>query len=550
MNDGMDPGTFETILDLMAWRARSHGHRPALSFLDRGEEMTEEDSYLRLFDHARIVAARLVEAGVGGRPVLLCIPSGLIFVRCFLGCLLARAVVAPAPGLETRRGLDRVISMARDFLPAAVITPDGDFPPTLAEALPQGCLRLSVSDLLSGGPGADPGRPGPEDVAFVQYTSGSLGRPRGVVVTHGNIMANQAMIAEGFGHDAGLVGVNWLPLHHDMGLCGSILQTLYVGGRCHVMSPMAFLQRPLRWLQAMQALGGTTSGGPNFGFEVCLRQVEPHAASQLDLSQWRVAFCGAEPIRPQILRNFAARFAPSGFDPAALLPCYGLAEATLFVTSVAPGEGMHSRMFATETVSCGRPLGGGLVRLLSEDGTVAPPGTIGEIAIGGPHVSPGFWDGASAAARPDPAREVRLHGTRFLRTGDIGVLAEGDLHILGRRKDMIIVRGTKIHAEDVEATVMAEAEGMVTAAAAFSVADEGGERLGVVCETVVPTIPDTLRRTLAGRIGEAFGILPQPLVFVRSGAIPRSANGKIRRSACREALLENRLGSARREDAP
>lgn len=547
MAEALDPGGFATIVDLVAGRAAGQGDRPALSFLDRGEEITAQDSYASLLTQARIVAAGLRAAGLAGRPVLLCLPSGLDFVRCFLGCLLARAVVAPAPGLETRRGLDRVVSMAGDFRPAAVIAPDRTLPAALAMALPPGCQHLAAADLLSGAPAADLPEPGADDFAFVQYTSGSLGTPRGVVVTHRNIMANQAMIATGFGHDESLVGVNWLPLHHDMGLCGSILQTLYIGGQCHVMSPLSFLQRPLRWLRAMDSLAGTTSGGPNFGFELCLRQVNPDEAQRLDLSRWRVAFCGAEPIRPQVLRDFAARFAPAGFDPSALHPCYGLAEATLFVTSGAPGTGMHSRMLSTESVSCGRPVGEGRVRILAPDGTSAPEGTSGEVVIGGPHVSPGFWDGATATARPDPEREVRLEGSRYLRTGDIGTLVGGDLHILGRSRDMIILRGTKIHAEDVEATVMAESAGDVTAAAAFALTDDTGDRLAVVCETALPAIPAELRRHLTGRIGETHGILPQPLVFVRAGAIPRSANGKLRRSACREALLANRLGSPKPE---
>lgn len=539
-----DPRSLPTLVDLLIWRAAAHGDRVALTHLDRGEEIADQASYAALDAQARTVAACLMAAGLRGRPVLICLPSGLDFVRALLGCLYAGAVAAPAPGPDSRRAVDRVVSMIGDFGPDAVIVPPGPLPPALEAAIPPHCLRITPAEALACAPLAAPARPAADDIAFVQYTSGSLGTPRGIVITHRNIMANEAMIAAAFGHQPGQVGVNWLPLHHDMGLCGSILQGLYVGGCCHSMSPLAFLQRPVRWLRAISRLGATTSGGPTFAFELCARQISESVLAGLDLSGWKVAFCGSEPIRPAALTGFADRLAKVGFDPVAFLPCYGMAEATLFATGQPAGRGLTIRQLATPSVSCGGPVLDGRIAVVGPDDTVLPDGASGEIAIAGPHVSPGYWDASTRSAMSDPARELYVNGQRHLRTGDIGTVIAGDLHILGRSRDLIILRGTKTHAEDVEATAIAEPGGLVLAAAAFAVTHERGEHLIVVCEGPRGDAVAQAAATIGARIGEVHGILPHRVLFVRAGAIPRSANGKIRRSACRDAYLAGRLTPA------
>lgn len=545
MTGVQDPRSLPTLVDLMIWRAQAQGDRVALTHLDRGEEIADQSSYAALDRQARAVAGCLTAAGLRRRPVMICLPSGLDFVRVLLGCLYAGAVAAPAPGPESRRGVDRAVSMLRDFRPEAVVLPPGPLPPALAEALPPTCLRISPAEALAGAPSALPVRPVPDDIAFVQYTSGSLGSPRGIVITHRNIMANEAMIAAAFGHQPGQVGVNWLPLHHDMGLCGSILQALYIGGCCHSMSPLSFLQRPVRWLQAISRLGATTSGGPTFAFELCARQISDAALSGLDLSGWTVAYCGSEPIRPAALSGFASRFSGAGFDARAFLPCYGMAEATLFATGQPRGSGLRIRQLATPSVSCGGPVLDGRIAILDPGDAMLPDGTSGEIAIAGPHVSPGFWDAATGAALPDPAREVWHEGRRYLRTGDIGTQIAGDLHVLGRSRDLIILRGAKIHAEDVEATALSDTAAQVAAAAAFAVAQPQGEHLIVICEGPRAAGAPQAAAAIAARIGEVHGILPHRVLFVRAGAIPRAANGKIRRSACRDAYLEGRLATTR-----
>jgi acyl-CoA synthetase (AMP-forming)/AMP-acid ligase II len=309
------------------------------------------------------------------------------------------------------------------------------------------------------------------------------------------------------------------------------------------MSPLSFLQRPVRWLNAIGRLGAATSGGPTFAFELCLRQISDDALAGLDLSGWQVAYCGSEPIRPAALTGFADRFSRAGFETAAFLPCYGMAEATLFATGQPPRRGLTVRQLATPSVSCGRPVLDGRIAILGADSDDAlPDGTAGEIAISGPHVSPGFWDATSRGIRPDPEREARTGGQRYLRTGDVGMTVDGDLHILGRSRDLIIVRGTKTHAEDVEATAITASGGLAATAAAFAVTHDKGEHLIVICEGARGTAAAEAGGAIAARIGETHGILPHRVLFVRSGAIPRSANGKIRRSACREAYLEGRMG--------
>ncbi|MYZ46570.1 fatty acyl-AMP ligase [Propylenella binzhouense] len=541
----LDP-TADTLVDLIRRRAAAHPQRTALSHLDRGERIAEEVSYGELDRQARAVAGCLRSAGLAGKAVLLSLPSGLDFLRCFLGCLYAGAFAAPAPGIEGRRSLERNRSIIRSLRPAAVIVPDGAHCRALGGDLPAACLVITPTEALDSTPAEHLRRPKPDELAFIQYTSGSVSDPRGVGVTHRNIMANQAMIREAFGHSADLVVVNWLPLHHDMGLIGSVLQALYLGGRCLSMSPLAFLQKPSRWLSAIHAFGASSSGGPNFAYDLCCRKLDETSTRRLDLSAWRVAFCGSEPVRAGTLRRFADALRPAGFSEQALHPCYGMAEATLFVSSGPPGSGLRTRRFAAETVSCGRAFGGSRIAILGAGDAPAADGQPGEICVAGDHVSPGFWDADAGMIRPDPARETLIEDRRHLRTGDIGAIVAGELFVLGRSRDMVVVRGTKVHAEDVEATALAPETGAgLAAAAAFGIEEEDGESLVVVCEMARTAESEGERELLVRRlratIGELHGLVPADVVLVRPGVIPRSINGKIRRSACRALYLEGSL---------
>src|SRR6185369_6010238 len=291
----------------------------------------------------------------------------------------------------------------------------------------------------------------PEALAFLQYTSGSTSTPKGVMVTHANLMHNEAMIGQAFQQSADSVVVGWLPLYHDMGLIGNVLQPLHAGCRCVLMAPAAFLQRPRRWLEAVSRYGGTsegtTSGGPSFAYELCVRRIPPEQREGLDLRSWRVAFNGAEPVRAETMARFAEAFAPCGFDPAAFYPCYGLAEATLFVSGGEAGSLPREEPVTggRPLVSCGHVWGGQRIAIADpETGAEMPPGAEGEIWVAGPSVAAGYWRNPEATERDFRARLIGREEP-FLRTGDLGVMvgegAAGDLYVTGRIKDLVILRG-------------------------------------------------------------------------------------------------------------
>lgn len=539
------------FIDRLRAHAASRGAVTALRWLERGERLTDETTYAAL-DHAALVAAaNLLRLGLGQRPVLFLLPQGLDFVRCFLGCLYAGAIPVPVPLTPGRRHMERAAAIAASVRPGAVLaravdaTGQDGATALLGEAGLANVPVLTVEDLLAGEPAAAPMSPAPDDIAFLQYTSGSTSVPKGVVVTHRNLAVTLSLIAEGFSFHTGVRLVSWLPLHHDMGLVGCVLEPLFLGGEATLMSPLAFLQRPMRWLRAMQAWQADTAGAPNFAYDLCQRMATEANCRDLDLSGWRLAFSGAEPVRAATLRRFADRFAPHGFDARAFYPCYGLAEATLFVAGCGAGDGVRTRALALphargprENVSCGYPRGDTRLAIL-EPGGEAPvaPGTPGEICVSGAQVSPGFWSAEAGVAVPDLQRSFGMDGRQWLRTGDLGLVAEGELHVVGRIKAMIIIRGANIYAEDVEQTALALEDAPFGAAAAIPVLDGPQESLVLVCEAErgrVPDAPEPLLRRLAGMVADIHGVLPAAVVLVPAGAIERTPSGKLRRERLRE----------------
>lgn len=530
---------------LRLWAAQQ-GDRVALRFLERGERVADTATYAELDRDARIVAARLRATGAIGRPVLVALPQGLDFVRCLLGCLYAGAIPVPTPNWDDPRATTRISALIEQSRPALIIASPrgGSAPPHLAQPV----------DLLQGP--VDPvwHDPTPADIALLQYTSGSTSQPKGVVITHGNLSANLEMIRAAFDIGPAETTVSWLPLHHDMGLIGNVLEQLYLGASTVLMSPLAFLQRPARWLQAISAFGAATSGGPNFGYELCLRSVGDAALQGLDLSRWRLAFCGAEPVRADTLRRFAERFQTVGFEAKAFYPCYGLAEATLFVTGGRAGEGPAIveglAAVAGVSVGCGFPRLDCEVALL-EPGTArrVVENEVGEIAIAGSHVSPGFWD-PDRGVVPNAARAVSVDGRGFLRSGDLGRMVEGNLHVVGRASNMIVLHGANIHAEDVERT-MAAVPGALSfgAVAALPMIDAIEENFVLVCEMRRGATPDATASVLpilAAAVAEAHGVVPLESLLVAPGAVARTLSGKLQRDATRAAYIERRLPILRR----
>ncbi len=553
---GADPWQDEAgtslVRALRRWAVERGGHT-ALRFLERGERESDAATYAELDRDARTVAARLRAAGAAGRPVLVALPQGLDFLRCLVGCLYAGAIPVPTPAWDDPRATARIAAIMAQARPALVI------------ALPRDGAAPSIlvrpADLLQGTADPPPHDPAPADIALLQYTSGSTSRPKGVVITHGNIAANLEMIRRAFALDADGATISWLPLHHDMGLIGSVLEQLHLGATVGLMSPLAFLQRPARWLQALSALGTSTAGGPNFGYELCRRTVTDAQLRGLDLSRWRLAFCGAEPVRPATLTRFVERFAPAGFDAKAFYPCYGLAEATLFVTGGQPGAGATiidgpdpGAPLAGASISCGTPRLDAAVALLEPDAPArVPEGSVGEIAIAGANVSPGFWD-PDRGIVPDPDRLARLDGRTYLRTGDIGRLVAGNLHVVGRTRNMIVLHGANIHAEDVERTVadLPQAAALGTVAA-LPITDDGEEGFVLVCEAQRGTPSDAaadLLPAITAIVAEAHGAAPLQTLLVPPGTIARTLSGKLQRDATREAYRAGKLEILARHVAP
>ena len=542
---------FESLVDVL--RARS-AHKPgqnAYTFLTEGRAGAELLTYGELDRRARALGGALQELGLSGENALLLFPAGLEFIAAFFGCLYGGVTAVPAYPPRGNREQPRLCAIARDARPRVVLTTSailarfrdpGDLIPELRGA------RWMATDDPSHGAAAwvDPGARR-DTLAFLQYTSGSTADPKGVMVTHGNLLHNQESIRRAFGQDESSVILGWLPLFHDMGLIGNVLQPLYLGARCVLMSPLSFLQQPVRWLEAISRHRATTSGGPNFAYELCLRRIGPEQRAGLDLSSWTVAFNGAEPVRPETLERFASAFAPCGFRAAAFYPCYGLAEATLFVAGGMPD--------AAPTVAEGRPLVGcghaGLDQRVAivepESGRAVAPGQEGEIWVAGPGVARGYWERPEESERTFGAHLADTGEGPYLRTGDLGFVAEGELFVTGRIKDLVILRGRNLYPQDVERTAERSHAALRPGhGAAFSVEMEGEERLVVVHEVErgwrggsreSGEVAEAVRRAVA----EEHEARVHELVLLHPGKLRKTSSGKVQRYAARAAWLAGGL---------
>ncbi|MFL6199419.1 MAG: amino acid adenylation domain-containing protein [Thermoanaerobaculia bacterium] len=526
--------------------------RRAFVFLADGEEESERLTYRALDRRARAVAALLQRHGATGERVLLLFPPGLDFVAAFFGCLYAGAVAVPAhPPHE--RSLPRLRAIACDSRPRCVLAAVDDRLRRTAAGVPEleGVRWLTMDRERDGEDWRDPGM-GEGDLAFLQYTSGSTGDPKGVMVTHGNLLANARAIAQAVSLSERDVLLSWLPLYHDMGLIGIVIQTVLLGARCVLMSPTAFLQRPMRWPRAVARWGATLSGGPDFAWDLCARKTTPEERAALDLRRWRVAFDGAEPVRAETLERFAQAFAPAGFRAAALCPCYGLAEATLLVSVSPPG---------TLPAKARRLAGSGAVAPGTEVAIVHPrtrrrlePGREGEIWVAGPQVAAGYWSRPRETARTFRARPAGEEHGAWLRTGDLGFLSGSELFVTGRIKDLIVLRGRNLHPQDVERTAEASHPAFAPGgAAAFSLEAGGRERLAVALEVG--------RRFRMEEAGEAVAALRQAVAeeheaevygvaLLRPGTLPRTSSGKVRRGACRDGFAARTLAAVAWDERP
>jgi acyl-CoA synthetase (AMP-forming)/AMP-acid ligase II len=574
---GPDTGA-STLVGLLRFRGEEAPERVTYSFAPDGGDEEVSWKNADVDRRARRIGGALQALGAANERVLLLYPPGLDFVSAFFGCLYAGATAVPAyPPEPTRldRTVPRLLAILEDARPVLGLAP-GDLAELAGELLAAsaphlaGTMRWVSSDRLGADAEAcwrDPAAIA-STVAMLQYTSGSTGNPKGVVFTHGNLLHNLRLIHQGFETTPESRAVLWLPPYHDMGLIGGILQPLYYGGPVHLMSPISFLKRPVRWLERIARTRATISGGPNFAYDLCVRKVTAEQRADLDLSSWDLAFSGSEPVRLDTMERFARTFAGCGFRMEAFYPCYGLAEATLIVTggrrAAAP-----VRFRASESALCAnraervpeskpdaRELVGSGASFPDQCVVIVDPATgrrcedelVGEIWVSGPSVSPGYW-GRTEADRVTFAGCLGDDERRYLRTGDLGFMSDGELFITGRCKDTLVVRGKNHYPQDIERTV----EGLHPVfrpgcGIAFTVPGPADERLVVVQEVEgeasapLPALGPLVRRAVSDR----HDLHAHVVVLVRRGTIPKTSSGKVRRFECRELFLAGALDEVER----
>jgi amino acid adenylation domain-containing protein len=578
-----DQGTASTLVELLRQRASRQPAQAGYSFLRDGDGAETNLTYAELDRRSRGLGAALQRLGATGERALLLYPPGLDYVAAFFGCLYGGTAAVPAYPPRPNRPSPRIRSIVENAAPRVILTTAAlrhKLESTLQ--VPGGTEWLVTDDPLQPVAGAadlaaladdwrDPGVE-PSALAFLQYTSGSTAAPKGVRLSHANLLHNLELIRACFAQTERERTVIWLPPYHDMGLIGGILEPLYAGYPVTLLSPVAFLQQPVRWLRAISNTRATTSGGPNFAYDLCVRKISDEQKGDLDLSSWTLAFNGAEPIRPDTLDRFAAAFASCGFRREAFYPCYGLAEATLLVAAGRRFSGPIVRSFAAgdlEThqaravtddpaartlVGCGlaaepQPGYPTIVVVRPESSEPCAPGEVGEIWVQGPSVAQGYWQQPEETERVFNARLADRSGS-FLRTGDLGFVAGGELFVTGRLKDLIILRGRNHYPQDVELTVeRSHAALRPGCSAAFAVERDGEERLALVAEVhrehrlddaaEIAGIVAAIRRAVV----DEHEVAPDAVVLLRPATLPKTSSGKIQRHACRAGFLAGTLAA-------
>lgn len=554
-----------TLADALRLRGEKQPDQTAYVFLRNGEDPHDRLTYGRLHSEAGMRAASFAAQGLSGHSAVLLYPCGLEFVRTLLGCMYGRVVSAPVQVPRRREEIQRLRRIADDAGTSTVLTTAevarevrerfGDMPELSG-------LRLVATDVLRYDPDAvGPALPGPEDIALLQYTSGSTGDPKGVMVSHANFVANAAETDELWPCAPEGTVVNWLPLFHDMGMLFGVVMPLWAGIPSYLMAPEAFIRRPARWLEALARFGGTHAAAPSFAYELCVRAAaEGRTGAVGDLSRWRVAANGAEPVRWATIRAFADAFAPHGFDPRAMCPGYGLAENTLKATGARQDREPTVLWLSAEALRNGtaQPVGdraADAVPLVGSGSTVGrtrvrivdpatrrglADGQVGEIWVDGPCVAGGYHGRAEANEETFRARiaDPKLSGTPHLRTGDLGFLRDGELFVTGRVKDVIIRKGRNHYPQDIELSAELAVPGArPNCAAAFLSEDGERERLVVVLEADGRLLSSLGAKEICRRVHDAVRvrnrITADEVLVVRRGTVPKTSSGKVQRRACK-----------------
>ncbi|NEP26715.1 fatty acyl-AMP ligase [Moorena sp. SIO3I6] len=564
---------FSNLVELLRLRALTQPAKIAYTFLEKGEEETDRITYEVLDKRSRAIACQLQSLGATGERALLVYPPGIDFIAAFFGCLYAGVIAVPAyPPPRRSHNLSRLLAIASDAEALFALTTTSlltELTSRFAQHPALGRLHLLATNKCDCDQGLDWSEPtlDSSSLAFLQYTSGSTGTPKGVMVSHGNLLHNERMIKQAFGHNSQQTSVvGWLPTFHDMGLIGNVLQPLYLGIRAILISPLAFLQQPIFWLQTISRYQATTSGGPNFAYDLCVRKVKPDQLATLDLSSWDVAFTGAEPVRAETLEQFAAKFGPCGFRKEAFYPCYGMAEATLFVSGglktkqpvicSLDGKALEQNKvipLCSEVTGVRKVVGCGQSWLDQKIAIVDPESLklcadnqVGEIWVSGASVAGGYWQ------KPKETKQT-FHGYiadtgkgPFMRTGDLGFVNNGELFVTGRLKDVIIIRGRNHYPQDIELTVERSHLALRPASGAAFVMEVNGEQRLVIVQEVERTYLRKLDtqevvRHIRRAVASDHELQVHDVALLKPGSIPKTSSGKIQRHRCRANFLSQQL---------
>ncbi|MCP4664864.1 MAG: aminotransferase class I/II-fold pyridoxal phosphate-dependent enzyme [Deltaproteobacteria bacterium] len=565
------PGKALTLVSVLRNRAEEQGDQEGYTFLRDGELERDTWTYHELERRVRAIGAKLQSIGKQGDRALLLYPPGLEFISAFFGCLYAGIIAVPVYPPRPNNSLSRIEAIDKDAKASLALTTSPVLDKMNRKSLANqnlAALEWIPTDRISEDL-CEEWREPPlksDSIAFLQYTSGSTGSPKGVTVSHGNLLHNSAFIYKSFGASSETRALVWLPQYHDMGLIGGVVLPLYGGFPVDLMSPVHFIQRPFRWLMAISRFKSTVSGGPNFAYDLCVEKITAEQRADLDLSSWENAFNGAEPVRAESLDRFSRTFESCGFRRKTFYPCYGMAESTLMISGgwkereptfltvdaralemdqVVPVIGAETG--ARTLVGCGSVNSGKRLLIVDpETGNPCKVDTIGEIWVSGPSIAAGYWNREDETESTFHATLADADEGSFLRTGDLGFVRDGELFVTGRLKDIIIIRGLNHYPQDIEFTAEKSHEALRSGSgAAFSVDVEGEERLVVVQEVERRYVRNMDVDEVVGAIRRAVSkeheLQVYAVVLIKPFSILKTSSGKVKRHACKAGFLKGTL---------